>query len=97
MTYVKQIDDEKLKEHARESKRNRIEDGGFSHQRVGAHEKFYGDQKQVGQSSTNALPQRFNKGKGFNPKPKGGPDIQASPINLQQVWKALQGGMPSQF
>lgn len=36
MTYVEKIEDEKLREHARDSKRAWVEDGGFSHQRLGS-------------------------------------------------------------
>lgn len=55
MTYAEQVEDEKLREKGKESKRFRIEGYGFSYQRVSVHGKFYGSQKQAGQSTTNVL------------------------------------------
>lgn len=39
ITYVEKIEAKKLKECAKESKRARVDGGGFSHQRVGGHDK----------------------------------------------------------
>lgn len=80
MTYMEKIRDRKLREHDRESKRDRIKGGGFSHQKAesGGHGKFGGRQKKVGQGLTNVPSLMFNKDKGFDPKAQGCPGTHTS-------------------
>lgn len=37
MNYAEQIEEKNLTKHPKESKRDRVKGGGFSHERVGAH------------------------------------------------------------
>lgn len=68
MTYVEQIEEEKLKERARESKRARVDGGGYSQQRSEGH-KFQGVQKQGGKGFANTFPRTIkDKGVAFKPQ-----------------------------
>lgn len=78
MTYEEKIEKEKLREHAKESKKAWMDGGGFSHQRSEGHRRLRSGQRLVNQRSTNTPP-KFNKNKRANPNPQGGSGAQASP------------------
>lgn len=54
MTYAEWIEEEKIRERARDSKRIRVDGGGYSHQ-ISEGYKFQSGQKQSGQGSTNTF------------------------------------------
>ncbi|XP_055830886.1 uncharacterized protein LOC129899914 [Solanum dulcamara] len=72
LTHAEQIEDEKLREKTRESKKARTDGGDSSHARSinGGRSKFF--QRYSGKASSNALNPRFNKDRIPNPKPQGG-------------------------
>lgn len=90
MTYAKKIEEEKLREHARESKRAQVNSDRFSHQSVYAHGKYQDGEKKMGQGSISAPPPRFNKDMGSIPKTQGGLSAQASP-NCVRCRRPLKG------
>lgn len=69
MTCITQIEEEKLRERARVSKKTQVDGGGYSHKRSGSHNKYQGGQKQGGQRSTNTTSAQFIKDKEVVPKP----------------------------
>lgn len=70
MTYPEQIEDQKMKEKDRESKRVGIDVDGFFHQRSGngGYGRGQGVQGYFGQGSSNTFTKRFNKNKRLNHK-----------------------------
>jgi len=70
LVHSQQIDEEKLKERSRVAKRERTDDGNYSHSRSGGwgHLRFW--QRFSGQVSSNA-PQRSNNERVSNPKLQG--------------------------
>ncbi|XP_049357062.1 uncharacterized protein LOC125821721 [Solanum verrucosum] len=70
MIHAQQIEEEKLKERSRETKRSRIGDGNFSHARSDGHGRPRYRQRFSGQGSSNSP--KFHKKRVSNPKPQGG-------------------------
>ncbi|XP_049377997.1 uncharacterized protein LOC125842713 [Solanum stenotomum] len=71
IVHAQQIEEDKLKENSRETKRARTSDGNFSHVRSDGHDRPRFRQRFFGQSFPNAPP-KFNKDGVCNPKPQGG-------------------------